>query len=43
MQALLTGHSLLLVHSGLQYGGVPKKSGMHMQDGVPDTSLQIEF
>lgn len=43
MHAKLDGHSLLLEHSGLQYGGEPKKSGMQVHDGVPATSLQMEF
>lgn len=43
MQAWLDGHSLLLVHSGLQYGGDPKKFSIHVQDGESEISLQIEF
>lgn len=42
-QAWLDEHSLLLVHSGLQYGGDPKKFGEHVQDGKSEISLQIEF
>lgn len=43
MQAWLDGHSLLLVHSGLQYGGDPENSGIHVHDGVPDISLHMEL
>lgn len=43
MQALRVGHSELLTHSGLQYGGIPTYSDLHEQIGVPDTSLHTEF
>lgn len=43
IHALLDGHSLLLEHSGLQYGGEPRKSGIQVQDGVPEFALQMEF
>lgn len=43
MQALSEGHSLLLEHSGLQYGGDPKKLGKHVHDGSSPTSLHIEL
>lgn len=42
-QAWLEGHSLLLEHSGLQYGGEPVKFGKQVHDGIPDKSLHIEF
>ena len=34
MQAKLLEHSLLLTHSGLQFGGEPIKSGKQAQDGL---------
>jgi len=37
MQARFEGHSALIVHSGLQLGGAPKKSGRQVQDGTPWT------
>lgn len=43
MQALSVGHSLLLEHSGLQYGGDPKKLDKHVHDGISPTSLQTEL
>lgn len=33
MQAKLDVHSLLLTHSGLQFGGVPKNSGKQEHEG----------
>jgi hypothetical protein len=35
MQALSFGHSLLITHSGLQYGGLPMKLAMHEHTGRP--------
>lgn len=43
MQARWVGHSELLTHSGLQYGGTPIYSDLHEHIGVPETSLQTEF
>lgn len=38
MHAKLFGHSLLLTHSGLQFGGTPTYCGKQEQDGeVPET------
>jgi len=34
MHALLYGHSLFVIHSGLQFGGDPINSGKHEQEGV---------
>lgn len=34
LHAKLYGHSPLLMHSGLQFGGDPMKSGRQEQDGV---------
>lgn len=39
MHAKLLGHSELIVHSGRQVGGLPKKLGKQEQDGTPPTSL----
>lgn len=33
MHAIWLAHSVLLIHSGLQFGGVPMNSGLHEQDG----------
>lgn len=41
MQALLDGHSLFIVHSGLQLGGVPIKFDWQLQTAWPFDSLQI--
>jgi hypothetical protein len=35
MHAWLLGHSELITHSGLQFGGIPMKVGRHEQAGVP--------
>jgi hypothetical protein len=35
MQALLLGHSELIVHSGRQFGGDPVYVGKHEHDGDP--------
>lgn len=43
MQAKLLEHSEFIVHSGLQFGGVPKKFGKHEQDGTDPTSLHWLF
>lgn len=37
------GHSELLIHSGLQFGGVPIYSWRHEQDGLPLMSLHWEY
>lgn len=39
MQAKLLGHSELTEHSGLQFGGLPKKFGKQEQEGAPPRSL----
>lgn len=36
-------HSLLLTHSGLQFGGAPKKSGKQEHDGDSPTTLHCAF
>lgn len=38
IQAKLLEHSELIVHSGRQFGGLPKKLERQEQDGVPPTS-----
>lgn len=43
MQLLEESHSALTVHSGRQFGGEPKKSGIHEQDTSPLLSLHIEL
>lgn len=43
MQAKFDSHSLLLVHSGRQFGGDPLYSGKQEQDGEPLISLHSEF
>lgn len=43
MHALLLGHSELIVHSGLQFGGVPIYSFKHEHEGVPPISRHCEF
>lgn len=35
MQAKFEGHSLLLIHSGLQLGGWPINVDKQVQDGLP--------
>lgn len=40
-QALSEGQSSFIAHSGRQFGGIPRKFGMHAQDGEPFISLQI--
>lgn len=42
-QAKLAGHSLLLTHSGLQYGGVPTNSGKQEHEGEPFETLHWEL
>lgn len=32
-----------MVHSGLQYGGLPSKPGIQEQDGTPPISRQSEL
>lgn len=43
MQAMWFGHSLLLVHSGLQFGGTPINSGIQEQEGESLILWQIEL
>lgn len=43
MQALLLGHSGLMVHSGLQFGGLPMYVGRQEHDGDPPMSLHWEL
>ena len=43
MQARLLGHSELIVHSGLQLGGLPKKLGKHEHEGESPTFRHCEF
>lgn len=43
IQAKWFRHSLLLIHSGLQFGGFPVNSGKQEQEGEPFISLHIEF
>lgn len=33
----------MIVHSGLQFGGLPMNVGRHEQDGVPPTSRHCAF
>ena len=40
MHARLLGHSALMVHSGRQLGGEPRKFGRHEQDGDSPTAWQ---
>lgn len=43
MQAKLLEHSLLLIHSGLQFGGAPINSGKQEQDGESPETLHCEL
>lgn len=43
VQASLLGHSLLLIHSGLQFGGEPKNSGKQEHEGELFETLHSEF
>lgn len=43
MQASSFGHSLLAMHSGLQFGGLPINSFKQAHDGELPTSLQMEL
>lgn len=43
MHAKLLLHSLLLMHSGLQFGGDPMNSGRHEQEGESPATLHIEL
>lgn len=43
IQAIWFGHSLLLVHSGRQFGGVPINSEAHEQEGELCIDLHIEL
>lgn len=42
MQAILAEHSALIVHSGLQFGGLPLYVGKQEQDGTPPISRHSE-
>lgn len=42
MQAILAGHSALIVHSGLQFGGLPLYVGKQEHDGTPPISRHSE-
>jgi len=42
-QAKLYEHSLLVIHSGLQFGGDPMKLGRHEHDGDSPWTLHCEF
>lgn len=41
IQALLLGHSALMTHSGLQFGGGPVYCGKQEQDGYPPWSWHV--
>lgn len=43
MQARLAEHSGLIVHSGRQFGGVPKYDGKHEHAGLSLIILHSEF
>lgn len=43
MQAKLLGHSEFIVHSGLQFGGLPMKLGKQEHEGEPPISLHSLF
>lgn len=43
MQAKFEAHSLLLEHSGLQFGGTPIYRGRQEQDGEVPETLHCEF
>lgn len=43
IHAKLYGHSLLVIHSGLQFGGDPMNSGKQEQDGDSPFTLHWEF
>lgn len=43
IQARWLAHSLLLIHSGLQFGGAPTKLGRQEQDGESPNTSQREF
>lgn len=43
MQAILNAHSVLLVHSGRQFGGNPMKSGKHLQSALSPFSTHCEL
>lgn len=43
MQDKWIGHSLLLTHSGLQFGGDPINSAKHEQEGESPWTLHWEF
>ena len=42
MQAILAEHSALIVHSGLQFGGLPLYVGKQEHDGTPPISRHSE-
>lgn len=43
MHARLSAHSLLLIHSGRQFGGMPIKLGRQEHDGELFITLHKEF
>lgn len=43
MHAKFDGHSEFVIHSGRQFGGDPKNSGIHEHDGESPTALHCEF
>lgn len=43
MQAKFPEHSLLVIHSGLQFGGTPINVGKQEHDGVLPFTLHSEF
>lgn len=43
IQAKLLEQSSLIVHSGLQFGGLPSKLGKQEHDGIPRRFLHCEF
>lgn len=43
MQAKLLRHSGLIVHSGLQFGGIPIKPSTHEHAGLSPRNWHIEF
>lgn len=43
IHAKCEGHSLLLIHSGLQYGGEPRNSGRHEHVGVSPATRHSAF
>lgn len=43
IHAKLLGHSLLLTHSGLQFGGDPMNAGKQEHEGLSPVTLHCEF